>query len=267
MDSSRGRSDDAAKALAATKRSVRAAESGLNDATKRREQRIASAHRAVDNAQERLSSVANELQTLSADPDASPAAIAKVKGELATEQSHLQTAQADVDTVTQEAQASVDQAQQNLWALQRELAAAEKAAEAAKTEATARKDEYDGMYRDAQAKERAREEAIKAGESKVRDLNKTLDAAENRARTAQAVLNEAQEIHDHPETTEGLRERIANEEDDLADAQADLEDLLALERDLRRSTRTSRIAFVVAAVAIVALVVLLVWFFLLRSQP
>lgn len=260
MDSSRGRSDDAAKALANAKRSVRSAEAALNDATKRRDQRISAAHRAVDNAKERMSTVQHELDVLNADEASSPTALAKVEGELATEASHLQMAVADVDQITKESQSAVDQAQKNLWTLQRELSAAEKAAETAKEEATARKDEYDGLYRDAQAKERALEEAIKSCEARKNSLVKSHDSAQARAQGAQDILDEANEIHAHPETTEGLRQRIADEEADLLDAQAELDELSVTERELRRSTRGSRAIVIVTAVAVIALIVVLVWF-------
>lgn len=265
MDSSRGRSDDAAKALANARRAVKSAESAVNDATKRRSQRISAAHRAVDNAKERLSAVQAEYDALMADGATDSSAVAKVEGELQAEAANLQTKHAEVTQVTEEAQSSVDQAQQNLWALQRELSAAEKVAETAKEEATTHKDEYDGLFKEAQAKERAHEEAIKSCDSRIRDLSKTKANAETRVSEAQAVLDEANEIHAHPETTEGLRQRIANEEDDLMEARAELEELTISERELRRSTRGARTIFIVVTVLVVLLIAVLVWFFLLRA--
>ena len=73
-------------------------------------------------------------------------------------------------------------------------------------------------------------------------------------------MDEANEIHAHPETTEGLRQRIADEEADLLDAQAELDELSVTERELRRSTRGSRAIVIVTAVAVIALIVVLVWF-------
>lgn len=261
MESSRGRSDDAAKALANARRSVRNAETALNSATKSRQQRIDAANRAVDNAQQRWNSVQNEHDALmQPDSGATSAAISKVEGELAAEQAHLEAARADVVQVTKEAQQSVDQAQKNLWAQQQQLSTAEKVAAEAKEKATAHKDEYDGMYRDAQAKEKAKEDAIRSCETRVRDLQKTQDDSLGRAKAAQVLLDEANEIHAHPETTEGLRQRIADEEEDLEAAEAELESLASNERELRRSTRGARIAFAVAIVVAIVLICVLVWF-------
>ena len=268
MDSSRGRSDDAAKSLANVRRSVRNAERALNEATKNRDARISSAHRAVDNAQERVAAVEAELETLqlSGTPDeAGPAALAKVERELASNRASLEAARTDVVQVTQEAQESVDQAQRRLLTLQREQAQAEKVAETNKAEATARKDEYDGLFREAQAKEKAHEDSIKACETRIRDLTQSREDAQDRMDEAKDILKEAHEIHAHPETTEGLRERIANEEADLADAEAELEELTQTERELRRSTRASRLVILAIVAVVLVLVIVLVWYFVLRG--
>ena len=260
MEGSRGRSDDAAKALATIRRSVRNAEGALNDATKRREQRIAAANRAVDNARERLTVVQNEQSVLQEeDAQSSSAALAKVQSEIATEETHLQTAREEVVQVTKESQGAVDQAQQTLWGLKRELAAAEKTAADAKQEATARKEEYDNLYKQAQAEEKAHEESIKSCESRIRDYKKTRDAARKRMEDAHKILHEANEIHAHPETTEGLRQRIADEEEDLATAQEELADLTESERELRRSTRGSRAAVIAILITVLIIVILIAW--------
>ena len=260
MESSRGRSDDAARALANVRRSVRSAEGALNDATKRREQRIAAANRAVDNARERLTVVQDEQSVLQADEaQSSVSALAKVESEIATEEAHLKAAREEVVQVTEESQGAVNQAQQTLWGLKRELAAAEKTAADAKQEATSRKDEYDNLYKAAQAKEKAQDEAIKACESRIRDYKKTRDAARKRVEDARKILHEAKQIHEHPETTEGLRQRIADEEEDLATAQEELDDLTANERELRRSTRGARAAVVAIIVVVLIVIVLIAW--------
>lgn len=268
MDSSRGRSDDSAKSLANVRRSVRGAERALNEATKNRDVRISNAHRAVDNAQERVGAVEAELEVMRNSVDseaATPAAIAKMERELSSNQLALEAARRDVAQVTQEAQDAVDQAQRRLLSLQREQTQAEQVAETNKSDATARKDEYDGLYRDAQAKERAQEEEIKSHETRIRNLEQVRDDAQDRLEEAQDILEEAHQIHAHPETTEGLRERIADEEADLEDAQADLEDLLQTERELRQATRGSRMILFAVVAGVLILVALIVWFLFLRG--
>lgn len=265
MESSRGRSDDAAKALADARRATRRAEADLSAATKRRDQRMASAQRAVDNAQERLNRNQEERVALRTETG-DGAALAKVEAERETLERSLATAREDVTRTMQESQESVDLAQKALWKCQRELSSVEKSAADAKAEATTHKEEYDGLYKEAQAKEKSKEDVIKSCESRIRDLNKTREAAIARANEARDILNEAKEIHAHPETTQGLRERIADEEDDLEALQAEVDELTAAEQDLRRSTRGTRFVFIAIVVVALAIVLFLVWFFVLRPH-
>ncbi len=268
MDSSRGRSDDSAKSLANIRRSVRNAERGFNDATRNRDSRISAAHRAVDNAQERVGALDAELSSLrlsAQDDETSMAAIAKTENELASNQRALEFARSEVIQVTKESQDAVDQAQRKLLSLQRELAQAEKVAEANKADAASHKDEYDTLYRNAQAEEKAHEDAIKSCETRIRELTGRRDAATSKLQDAQDVLEEANEIHAHPETTEGLRERIAYEEADLEDALAELDELAETELELRRSTRGTRLTIIGIVVVLLALILLCVWFFFLRG--
>ncbi len=262
MDSTRGRSDDAAKSLAAIRRDVRAAERAMAEATKDRDAKISAAHRAVDTAQERVTALETELGSLGMDGEAaSPDAMAHMESELASNRATLATARNDVVQITQQAQDAVDQAQRKLLTLQRDQAQAERLAESTKTEATTRKDEYDRMYREAQTQERKHEELIKGCEGRIRELTQTRNDAQARLTDAQDMLDEANEIHAHPETTEGLRERIADEEADLEDARAELEELCESERELRRSTRTARLVVITIALVVVLLIALGVWFF------
>ncbi len=262
MDSTRGRSDDAAKSLAAIRRDVRAAERAMAEATKDRDAKISAAHRAVDTAQERVTALETELGSLGMDGEAaSPDAMAHMESELASNRATLATARNDVVQITQQAQDAVDQAQRKLLTLQRDQAQAERLAESTKTEATTRKDEYDRMYREAQTQERKHEELIKGCEGRIRELTQTRNDAQARLTDAQDMLDEANEIHAHPETTEGLRERIADEEADLEDARAELEELCESERELRRSTRTARLVVIAIALVVVLLIALGVWFF------
>lgn len=259
MDSSRGRSDDAAKQLANTKRDVRRAESDLNEATKRRTQRIANAHQAVDNSKDRLASIMTELETTQGDPEAKSAAIQKLQDEYAAQQRQLQRANEDVTQVTQECQQEVDQAQQYLWRKQRELSKCEQDADSAKQEAATHKDEYDTLYRKAQDKERAKQEEIRAAEKRVSELERSTSEAAGRRTDAQALLDEANDIHAHPEHTEVLRNRIADTQQDLKDVRQELATLSASEKELRRSTRAARIVVIAVVVVLILVVILVIW--------
>jgi len=261
-DSSRGRSDDAAKALAAARRDLKAAERAMAEATKTRDARISAAHRDVDNASERLSAVEAEAeQTRQAGDEV---ALERVAAELESERAHLSTARAEVDRVSAEERDHVDQIQRNLLKRQRDLTSAEQAAEAAKTEATQRKTEYDNLYKEAQTEERVHEDAIKSQEESIKELKRTRAAAQKRYEESQATLEEANQIHDHPEVTEGLRLRIDDEQADLDEARAELDRLVKTETTLRQRTRGTRLFFIIVATLVVASVIALIVWFLTR---
>lgn len=259
MESSRGRADDAAKQLATAKRDVRRAESDLNDATKRRTQRITSAHRSVDNAKERLATIQNEMDHMQTNPEAKPAAAEKLQEEYAAQQRQLERANAEVTQVTQESQNEVDQAQQYLWRKQRELTKCEQDAEAAKQESMSHKDEYDRLFRQAQERERKKQGEIRDVEHFIETLESDVEDAQRRAADAEEILEDARDIQAHPELTEMLRERIADEQQDLKDAKRDLAKLTSSEKELRKKTLSARIAMIAAAIAVVLIVAVIIW--------
>lgn len=265
MDSSRGRSDDAARQLADARRLLKTAEANMADETKRRDQRISAANRAVDNAQERLRHVQDEYDALKADPSAQPNALASMETEVAAEQAHIQTARHEVEQVTRESQQAVDTAQQSLFARQRETNDAERAATTAKAEATTHKTEYESLYKETQAQEKKLDDAIKTAESRAADAEKARQAAQEHANAAQKILDEANDIHNNPATTQGLRERIANEENDLKKKQAEVDSLGEAMQNLRQSTRKSRYLFVLVAIVAFIVVVCLLWFFVVQG--
>ena len=265
MESSRGRSDDAAKQLANTKRDVRRAENELSEATKRRTQRIAGAHQAVDNSKDRLASIMTELETTQGDSEAKSTAVQKLQDEYAAQQRQLQRANEEVAQVTQECQQEVDQAQQFLWRKQRELSKCEQDAESAKQEATTHKNEHDMLFREAQDKERAKQAEIRDAEKRVEELRRSADEAAGRRADAQELLDEANDIHAHPEHTKALRRRIDDSQHDLKDIRQELATLSASEKELRRTTRSARIAVIVGVVVAILIVMLIIWLALPRQ--
>lgn len=261
MDSSRGRSDDAAKSLANVRRALKDAEGQVSSATKRRDQRVSAANQAVDSAKERLNRVQMELDGLKADESSSVGTIKKMQAEVAAEREHIASAQQEVATITAEAQSTVDTAQQALFAQQKLLKEAEQTAETAKAEAQSHKTEHDNLYREMQAQEKGLEDKIKLCDTQMGDLAKQREACERRIQEAQRVLGEANDIHNNPATTEGLRERIANEEGDAKEQEAEVVRLSKRAKSLKKETRGARFAFVAVLVVVVIVLILLLYFF------
>ena len=257
MESTRGRSDDAAKSLAEIRRAVKSADQQVADAAKRREQRIADANRSVDNAQERLRRVEGELASMQSG-SASPAALSKMQAEVVTERAHRDAARSNVARVTAEGQQLVDNAQTHLWTQKQSLETIERQAEEAKREADERREEYERLYNANLAEEKALEEQVNQRKKSLEETARAKADAEERAGAAEAALEEAREIHATPEVTEQLRHGIQEGESALARQQSEVDSLADTERRLRESTRSKRFLFIGVAVAVVVIVVLLV---------
>ena len=257
-ESTKGRADDAARSLAEAKRAVKAAEGNLQEKTKRREQRIASANRAVDTARERQRKLQTELETAQGNSESSPAALERLQNELTSVQTHLDIAISDVPLVTEEANRSVEEAQQKLFNQRRLLEQAERKADAAKKEANDRRAEYDALLKDAQEEEKVLSERIKVDVAASEQAHKDQQDAEKRIAAAKAMLDEAEEIHSTPQKTIDLRNLIAREQTDLDVQQDAVDELAAHEKELRRGTLKQRLLVVAAGVAILAMIIAVV---------
>lgn len=264
MDTTKGRFDDAAVALADARRAVRAGEGQLADATRKRDQRVASANRAVDNAQERLRRVQTELDKLQRDPGASTVAIPKMRDELMAEREHLDATRADVTRVSTEAQEAIEAAQAVLWAQKQALEAAERTAEESKREAAEARAEYERLYKQAKAGEDELAAGIREGEDALGAADAEQASAEARVEVAQATLDEANDIHGTPEVTEELRMRLAEGNEELERRDREVKDLAQSMRELRESTRSKRLALFAAIAAVAILAIALITFFATR---
>lgn len=265
VDSTKGRADDAAVALADARRAVKSAETAVQEATRRREQRISSANHAVDNAQERLRKVQGELDKLQSDPNASISALPRMRDEVTVEHARLDAARKEVETVTSESQQMVDNAQTHLWTQKQSLELAERQAEETKREATERRTEYDSLYKEALAKENELEDGIKERNKAIAEAKRECEGAQARIDDAQTVLDEANDIHDNPQVTAELGNRIAASQTQLRNRTNEVKDLARTEKHLRKSTRKKRVTVIAALVGILVVVFMLVWFVFLRG--
>ena len=254
-ESTKGRADDTARTLADAKRATKSAETSLSEATKRRDQRISAANRAVDNARERMRRVQAELESTQADENASSTAITRLQNELASEKAHFEAAVADVPVITEETRADVEGAQTRLFDQRQALAQIERDAEAAKKEANDRRAEYDTLLKKAQDEERALQEQIRLRTAAWEQARKEASDAQARIEVAQELLDEAEEIHATPQDTIALREQVGREQTDLDQQQDAVDELAANERDLRRGTFKQRLILVVGIIAVIAVVI------------
>ncbi|RRF88915.1 MAG: hypothetical protein DUD33_09315 [Coriobacteriaceae bacterium] len=265
MESTKGRADDAAKTLADAKRQVKTADQQLSDATKRREQNVASANRSVDNSQERLRKAEAELDALRSDDGASPAVVQKKQSDIVAERAHLDAARAELDRATSEGKSLVDSAQTNLFAQRHALETAETAADVAKREADERREEYERLYNKAMAEEKGVSDEIAKRDRAMTTADKELKDAQSKIDEAQRLLDEANDIHSTPEVTADLAASIQQGRQELQKRMKNAQRLARDEKHLRETTRKQRFLFIGAIVLAVLIVAFVVWFVLRTS--
>jgi hypothetical protein len=94
----------------------------------------------------------------------------------------------------------------------------------------------------------------------IRDASKDRDTAQANIEAAQKLLDEAEDIHAHPEVTKKLAESVA-EKQHLVDIQKqEVSSLARSEKQLRSSTRKQRITFISLLIVIAAVILLIIWF-------
>ncbi len=173
------------------------------------------------------------------------------------------TADMSQASAPEEVQRAVDIAQHDLWSARKSARDAVRAAREAKAEVDSRRGEHGKAADEARERERALEQDIHSREAALRELGKQRASARRRAESAKAIVEDARNVHDHPETTDGLRERIANEERDIEEKRSEIEGL-AEEMDLAR--RRSRGLRLLIAIAVVVAIVVLIWVLWNMSQ-
>ena len=113
-----------------------------------------------------------------------------------------------------------------------------------------------------QAEEKNREK-IAAEDKARRDQEQSIANAQADAAHAQSIIEQATEVHDHPEITESLAGSLARDKAEHAETEREVAQLEATEDAVRERTRDSRIKFTGAIVCIIAaiLVIIAIWLF------
>ena len=83
---------------------------------------------------------------------------------------------------------------------------------------------------------------------------------------AQSIIEQATEVHDHPEITESLAGSLARDKAEHAETEREVAQLEAAEDDVRERTRDSRIKFTGAIVCIIAVILVIVLIGLFASK-
>lgn len=228
---------------------------------------IAAAQQTVDATRAQLETLRHEYAELQRNPSANPANYTVRTSELSMQISDtadaLRKAEEDVPRITADLEHSLAAAEQAVEQAQAPIADAKRAHQAVTAEADAARDELQTAKTTAATRQRELREKIAAEDKARRDQEQSIANAQADAAHAQSIIEQATEVHDHPEITESLAGSLARDKAEHAETEREVAQLEATEDAVRERTRDSRIKFTGAIVCIVAaiLVIILIWLF------
>lgn len=228
---------------------------------------IAAAQQTVDATRAQLETLRHEYAELQRNPSANPANYTVRTSELSMQISDtadaLRKAEEDVPRITADLEHSLAAAEQAVEQAQTPIAEAKRAHQAVTTEADAARDELQTAKTAAATRQRELREKIAAEDKARRDQEQSIANAQADVAHAQSIIEQATEVHDHPEITESLAGSLARDKAEHAETEREVAQLEAAEDAVRERTRDSRIKFTGAIACIVAaiLVIILVWLF------
>lgn len=228
---------------------------------------IAAAQQTVDATRAQLETLRHEYAELQRNPSANPANYTVRTSELSMQISDtadaLRKAEEDVPRITADLEHSLAAAEQAVEQAQAPIADAKRAHQAVTTEADAARDELQTAKTAAATRQRELREKITAEDKARRDQEQSIANAQADAAHAQSIIEQATEVHDHPEITESLAGSLARDKAEHTETEREVAQLEATEDAVRERTRDSRIKFTGAIVCIVAvvLVIILIWLF------
>lgn len=228
---------------------------------------VAAAQQTVDATRAQLETLRREYAELQRNPSANPANYTVRTSELSMQISDtadaLRKAEEDVPHITADLEHSLAAAEHAVEQAQAPIADAKRAHQAVTAEADAARDELQTAKAAAATRQRELREKIAVEDKARREQEQTIANAQADVAHAQSIIEQATEVHDHPEITESLAGSLARDKAEHAETEREVAQLEAAEDDVRERTRDSRIKFTGAIVCIVAviLVIILVWLF------
>lgn len=228
---------------------------------------VAAAQQTVDATRAQLETLRREYAELQRNPSANPANYTVRTSELSMQISDtadaLRKAEEDVPHITADLEHSLAAAEHAVEQAQAPIADARRAHQAVTAEADAARDELQTAKAAAATRQRELREKIAVEDKARREQEQAIANAQADVAHAQSIIEQATEVHDHPEITESLAGSLARDKAEYAETEREVAQLEAAEDDVRERTRDSRIKFTGAIVCIVAvlLVIILVWLF------
>ena len=228
---------------------------------------VAAAQQTVNATRAQLETLRHEYAELQRNPSANPANYTVRTSELSMQISDtadaLRKAEEDVPRITADLEHSLAAAEHAVEQAQAPIADAKRAHQAVTAEADAARDELQTAKAAAATRQRELREKIVTEDKARQEQEQAIANAQADVAHAQSIIEQATEVHNHPEITESLAGSLARDKDERAETEREVAQLEAAENDVRERTRDSRVKFTGAIVCIVAviLVIVLIWLF------
>lgn len=229
---------------------------------------VAAARQAADATRSQLETLRREYAELQRNPSANPANYTVRTSELSMQISDaadaLRKAEEDIPRVTADLEHSLAAAEQAVEQAQAPIADAKRAHQAVTAEADAARDELQSAKTAAATRQRELREKIATQDKARREQEQAIANARADAAHAQSIIEQATEVHDHPEITESLAGSLARDKAEHTETEREVAQLEATEDDVRKRTRDSRVKFTGAIACIIAaiLAIIAIWLFM-----
>lgn len=231
---------------------------------------VAAAQQTVDATRAQLETLRREYAELQRNPSANPANYTVRTSELSMQISDtadaLRKAEEDVPHITADLEHSLAAAEHAVEQAQAPIADARRAHQAVTAEADAARDELQTAKAAAATRQRELREKIAVEDKARREQEQAIANAQADVAHAQSIIEQATEVHDHPEITESLAGSLARDKAEHAETKREVAQLEAAEDDVRERTRDSRIKFTGAIVCIIAVILVIVLIGLFASK-
>ena len=229
---------------------------------------VAAARQTADATRAQLETLRREYAELQRNPSANPANYTVRTNELSMQISDaadaLRKAEEDIPRVTADLEHSLAAAEQAVEQAQAPIADAKRAHQAVTAEADAARDELQSAKTAGATRQRELREKIATQDKARREQEQAIANAQADAAHARSIIEQATEVHDHPEITESLAGSLARDKAEHTETEREVAQLEAAEDDVRKRTRDSRIKFTGAIACIIAaiLVIIAIWLFM-----
>ena len=235
----------------------------LTAAEAKRDQATEEARAAVKSAADKLVELRAELAELQRNPSANPANYSVRTSQLQTEISDAidaqRAAENAVPELSQATEEAIAQARKDVSDAQKPVDKAQEEFRVAHNEAELARAELKRTQKLAAEHTHDLRVIIEGHEKAHREQERIALEAEQAALQEQAILDEAEDIHAHPEVSQALAAALAADHAEADELEVRVEALAAAEQEVREQTKASRLKFTAAitAGAAIALIILL----------